>query len=102
MDNEWFAPIATGSFVLAAALATAITSIVVARRNGDAAKAPTVEQAWAEADEARRRARLWEDLYYRVRGAFKGYGRRMADLHGDAATLNDTERNALEAETPKE
>jgi len=102
MDNEWFAPIATGSFVLATGLATAITSIVVARRNGDAAKAPTVQQAWDEADAARLRARAWERLYDVVRRAFKAYARRMFDLHGDAATLDDTERAALEAETPKE
>lgn len=101
MGVEWVAPAIAGTFLLLAGIVTAITSIVTSRRTADVSKAPTAEQAWREADDARRRARLWEDLYYLVRGAFKGYGRRMTETHGEtAAALNDQERAALEAPIP--
>ena len=100
MGAEWIAPAITGVL----ALATGITAAVIAGRNQRRGvreeRAPDVTEAWAEADRARTRAHVWEDLYYLIRGALKGYARRMQERHGDAAALNDQERAALEAPTP--
>jgi len=44
-------------------------------------------------------AHFWEDLFYLLRGIFKGYARRMYDLFGeDKAALNTKERSVLETE----
>lgn len=98
---EWVAPAIAGVFAFAGVLATVIISSRTSKSSNDASKAPTAEQAWREADRARAVARVWEDLYYLVRGAFKGYGRRMAESHGEGAALNDKERAALETPVPE-
>lgn len=100
MADEWIAPSITGALALATGVTAAIIAGRNARRGVQEQRAPDVTEAWAEADRARARSRLWEDLYYLIRGGFKGYARRMQDRHGDAAALNDEERAALEAPTP--
>lgn len=99
MGAEWIAPAITGVL----ALATGITAAVIAGRNQRRGvreeRAPDVTEAWAEADRARRLMHAWQDLYYLIRGAFKGFARRM--LEKDPTNeLNEAERAALETQTP--
>lgn len=64
-------------------------------------RAPSVDKAWQEADDARARMRIFEDLFYLVRGALRGLARRMAETYPDFE-LTKAERAALEAEPPPE
>ncbi len=101
MGTDWVAPTFTGIFLLLGAAVTAIASIVVSRRNGDASKTPTVEQLWRETERARSREWAVVQLYRVLRSAFKGYARRMTERHGeDSAALTDQERAAIAADVP--
>ena len=97
---EWVAPSITGVFLLAVAVVTVFFNRKNSKYQSDNEHIPDVMEAWREADRARARARRAEDLYYLVRGAFKGYARRMFDLFGERAALNSREHAALETEAP--
>jgi hypothetical protein len=101
MGLEWVAPTIAGIFLLTGTVATLIINSRVNKRANQSTHAPDVTEAWREADSSRAASRVWEDLYYLVKGAFKGYARRMSDLHGDDAKLNALERVALEKEIPR-
>jgi hypothetical protein len=99
MAEEWVAPTIAGVFALSGVIASVIISRKTSMDSSDSDRKPDVNEAWKEADRARAVARLWEDAYYLVRGAFKGYGRRMAERFGDdPAKLDAKERAALEHE----
>jgi len=100
MGLEWVSPAIAGLFLLAAATATALVSLRTNKRTSDSSHAPDVTEAWREADKARAQRHVMEDLYYLVRGAFKGYARRMQQHFGEYAALNEEERAALSATLP--
>ena len=101
-EYEWVVPVIVAAFVLTGTIVTVIFNARGAKAIAEASKGPDAVDSWAEAERARWRAHLWEDLYYLVRGAFKGYGRRMAEKFGDEeAALNIAERAALEAPVPE-
>ncbi len=97
MGTEWIAPTISGLLLLAAGIVAGIFSRVNKRRE---IRDQATPDAWTAAEHARAAMFAWQDLYYLVRGALKGYARRMQERHGDAAALTDEERAALEAPTP--
>jgi len=101
MGLEWVAPSIAAGAVIIGALVTGLLNRRSNKYSSDSDHAPDVMEAWREADRARALARRWEDMYYLVRNALKGYARRMFDAHGDVAALNDRERIALETEPPE-
>lgn len=100
MSDEWIAPTITGAIALTTAIIAGIVAIRNRKRGALEQRAPDVTEAWAEAERARRKAFVLEDLFYALRGAFKAYARRMALLFDDDAALNDSERAVLEKEPP--
>jgi len=99
---EWVSPTITAGLLLAGVIITALVNRNINKKNAQSSHEPSVTAAWKEADEARAGRRVWEDLYYLIRAAFKGYARRMQEMHGDAAALTSQERLALETKTPNE
>jgi hypothetical protein len=99
---EWVAPSITGVFLLVVAVVTVVFNKRNTKYSSDSDHAPDVMEAWREADRARALARRWEDKYYAVRGAFKGFARRMYELYGDAAVLSPREHSTLEEDAPDE
>lgn len=98
---DWIAPV-VAAILLAVSTVTGIILNNRSTRSGQAAAhAPDVTDAWAEANRARDRMHVLEDLYYAVRGAFKSVLRRITDMHPDFE-LTKSERAALESELPAE
>ncbi len=68
------------------------------RRGNSEAKGPSVEQLWREQAADRRLARVFEDLFYRVRSAARSYVQRTQA--GGSTELTDAEREAFALEPP--
>jgi hypothetical protein len=98
MGTEWVAPSIAGVFLLIGSITTVIITTRTNKRTAEDQHAPDVMEAWKEADRARAQSRHWEDMYYLVRNAFKGYARRMFDQFGDSAQINSREHIALETD----
>lgn len=99
MGLEWVAPTIAGAFLLLATLATGIIGYRTSRSGARAERAPDATEAWAETDRARHRMRIFEDLFYLMRGAFKGLARRVTEQY-PGFELTPAEREALEAQPP--
>lgn len=98
---EWVAPAITGFLGLLTVITAAIIGIRNTRTGAREQRAPDVMEAWAEADRARGRMRAIEDLFYALRGAFRGFARRVTEMH-PTVQLTDEERTALESSPPVE
>lgn len=98
---EWVAPAVTGFLGLLTVITAAIIGIRNTRTGAREQRAPDVMEAWAEADSARRHRRAVEDLFYVLRGAFRGFARRVTEQHPDVQ-LTVEERAALESSPPAE
>ncbi len=101
MGYEWVAPTITGTFAVALAVLAFVTNKRTKRAEADAEREPTVGEAWLEADRQRRLRAIIEDMFYTLRGAFKGYVRRMQAKYGEEpAALNTKEQEILDREPP--
>lgn len=92
--------------VIAGALTVGGFSVWNRWRNSKEVKAPTVNEAWLEAENARQRTEdarargfAVEDLYYALRSAFRSFARRAIEAHPDLE-LSASERATLEAQIP--
>lgn len=72
------------------------------RRGAVEHRAPDVTAMWSETERARRLHRYFEDLYFELRGAFRGYVRRVQA--GGSLDLSEAEKKAHDADPnpPKE
>lgn len=98
MGLEWIAPTIAGAFLLSASVATAVIARRTAHSTSQDTHAPDVTDAWAEADRARTRMHIVEDLFWAIRAAFKGFARRVQS--GGSTELTEKEKAALEALPP--
>lgn len=94
--ESWVAPLASAVAVLLVAVVGGVFNLRNTRHGKREERAPDVTDAWAETERARRAMFAWQDLYYSLRGLFRGYARRMQERFGDEANLTDAEREALE------
>lgn len=99
--EAWIAPAVSAVAMLSVAIAGGLFNLRNTRHEGREERAPDVTEAWAETERARRGMFAWQDLYYSLRGAFRGYARRMQERFGDEAELTDAEREALEFSPPR-
>src|SRR5690349_2851229 len=97
MPDQWIAPLIAGGLAIVAGVVGGMFARFNKRREIRDDRTP---DAWQAAEHARTNMFLWQDAYYLVRGAFKGFARRMVDRHGELGELNEVERAALEAPTP--
>lgn len=95
---EWVATIVAGILSAITLIAVAILGRRGKREELRDQRAPDVTEAWAAADRARILMHFWQDLFYLVRGAFRGYARRMHE-RDPANALTDEERAALDVST---
>lgn len=92
--TEWVAPTITGVIAVAIAVIAGLVALRNVRTGARESRAPSVTDAWSAADRVRD---AWYDLvdtFYAVRGAFKGYVRRVQD--GGSTELTEEEKAALE------
>ena len=97
---EWVAPTIAGVFAVLTGSITAFVAIRNVRTGSREQRAPDVTEAWVETERARARMHVAEDFFYMIRGAFKGFARRVMQQHPDVE-LTDAERTALEVELPR-
>lgn len=98
---DWLAPTIMVIGGVLSATAAGIWAYRNVKTGAREQRAPSVDIAWQEADDARARMRAFEDLFYMVRGALRGLARRMAEADPEFE-LTKAERHALEAEPPAE
>lgn len=96
---EWVAPTIAGLFAVITGSIAAFVAIRNVRTGAREQRAPDVNEAWAETERARARMHVAEDFFYMIRGAFKGFARRVMQQHPDVE-LTSAERKALETELP--
>jgi hypothetical protein len=98
---DWLALAITGGFGLLTAVVAAAIAARTARTSGQQAHQPDVPDAWSETRLARSLMFAFQDWGYAQRGGWKGYARRMVDLHGDdGAAFTPAERAVLETPPP--
>lgn len=96
--DQLIAPIIAGVILAASSITGYVIASRTSRSTAKDNRAPDVNEAWAETDRARARMHAVEDLFYRVRSAFRSYWMRVAD--GGSIQLTEVERAALEADPP--
>ena len=79
MSTEWIAPSIAGVLTLITGITVGIIGFRNSRKGALETRAPDVNEAWLEADRARHLMYFWQDLFHLMRGAFKGYARRMEE-----------------------
>jgi len=104
---DWVTPTISGVATVVVALIGLFSFVYRRRRETEESKAPTMVDAYREIDEARqetsyyyRLMRLYEDLFYQVRGALRSLAKRVMDAHPDYDLGHEVIR-ALEARPPK-
>lgn len=95
MNEELIAPIVTSLVGAAVGIAAAI----IAKRSKKAevkdTRAPDVDEAWVQAEHARRQWFFWQEAYFALRGVFKSLARRVVDRHPDFE-LTTSELDAID------